>query len=123
MNEPGHSASCDRQPSPAVGDLASLLDALHATAAQRDRAGGHAAQEKQWIADAGLLTLAVPREFGGAGTPWPALYETIRATIACAMWAATHSTGHCRKFLCTLEFDCGAHGCAPLLCLRREVIG
>jgi alkylation response protein AidB-like acyl-CoA dehydrogenase len=92
MNEPGHPASRDPQALPAVGDLASLLDALHATAAQRDRDGGHAALEKQWIADAGLLTLAVPREFGGAGAPWPAVYETIRA-IARVDSALAHLLG------------------------------
>ncbi|WP_329601688.1 acyl-CoA dehydrogenase family protein [Paraburkholderia antibiotica] len=59
-------------------DLAALLAALRANAAQRDRDGGHAAQEKQWIADAGLLTLAVPREFGGAGARWSAIYEVVR---------------------------------------------
>src|SRR5260370_10674052 len=63
---------------PVVRDLTGLLDALRASAAQRDRDGGHAAQEKQWIADAGLLTLAVPREFGGSGTRWPEIYGTIR---------------------------------------------
>src|SRR6201996_3332491 len=78
MNEPGHPASFDRQASSALGDLTSLLGALRATAAQRDLDGGHAAQEKQWIADAGLLTLAVPREFGGLGARWPDIYETIR---------------------------------------------
>ncbi|HEV3423353.1 MAG TPA: acyl-CoA dehydrogenase family protein [Paraburkholderia sp.] len=92
MNEPGHPASRDPQALPAVGDLASLLDALHATAAQRDRDGGHAALEKQWIADAGLLTLGVPREFGGAGAPWPAVYETIRA-IARVDSALAHLLG------------------------------
>jgi alkylation response protein AidB-like acyl-CoA dehydrogenase len=82
MNEPRHAdaLSPTRQASgaPVVRDLAGLLDALRASAAQRDREGGHAAQEKQWIADAGLLTLAVPREFGGAGARWPDIYETIR---------------------------------------------
>jgi alkylation response protein AidB-like acyl-CoA dehydrogenase len=59
-------------------DLTTLLAALRASAAQRDREGGHAAQEKQWIADAGLLTLAVPREFGGAGTRWSEIYGVVR---------------------------------------------
>ncbi|WP_341318680.1 acyl-CoA dehydrogenase family protein [Paraburkholderia sp. IMGN_8] len=77
---------------PAVHDLAGLLDALHASAAQRDRDGGHAAQEKQWIADAGLLTLAVPREFGGAGARWPDIYETIRS-IAQVDSALAHLLG------------------------------
>jgi len=63
---------------PAVRDLAGLLAALHASAAERDLAGGHAAQEKQWIADADLLTLAVPREFGGEGASWPEIYDIIR---------------------------------------------
>lgn len=41
---------------PVVRDLADLLDALRASAAQRDLEGGGAAQEKQWIADTELLT-------------------------------------------------------------------
>jgi alkylation response protein AidB-like acyl-CoA dehydrogenase len=75
-----------------VRDLTGLLDALRATAPQRDRDGGHAAQEKQWIADAGLLTLAVPREFGGDGARWPEIYETIRS-IARVDSALAHLLG------------------------------
>ncbi|NYH25427.1 acyl-CoA dehydrogenase family protein [Paraburkholderia bryophila] len=81
MNDPRPTAALhtrDAFTAPVASDLAGLLDALRASAAQRDRDGGHAAQEKQWIADAGLLTLAVPREFGGAGARWPDIYETIR---------------------------------------------
>ncbi|WP_144140666.1 acyl-CoA dehydrogenase family protein [Paraburkholderia sp. BCC1884] len=81
MNGPRHAdARSTREASAAtpVRDLATLLDALRVTAARRDREGGHAAQEKQWIADAGLLTLAVPREFGGQQARWPEIYETIR---------------------------------------------
>ncbi|WP_442793692.1 acyl-CoA dehydrogenase family protein [Paraburkholderia sp. ZP32-5] len=66
-----------RQTQPAI-DFSALLAALHASAAQRDREGGHAAREKQWIADAGLLRLAVPREFGGTGASWAEIYDTIR---------------------------------------------
>jgi alkylation response protein AidB-like acyl-CoA dehydrogenase len=82
MTEPGRPPALDPSlpaTSAAPRDLPALLEALRASAAQRDREGGHAAQEKQWIAEAGLLTLAVPREFGGAGAPWPQVYETIRA--------------------------------------------
>ncbi|WP_133646019.1 acyl-CoA dehydrogenase family protein [Paraburkholderia flava] len=79
--------------SPALSpDLAGLLAALRETAAQRDRDGGHAAQEKQWIADAGLLTLAVPREFGGAGARWTDIYRTIRA-LATVDSALAHLVG------------------------------
>ena len=79
MNELDHPAARDPQASSASRDLSSLLEALRASAAERDRQGGHAAQEKQWIAEAGLLTVAVPREFGGAGAAWPKVYETIRS--------------------------------------------
>ncbi|KVN25045.1 acyl-CoA dehydrogenase [Burkholderia pyrrocinia] len=58
--------------------LARVIDALRGSAAARDRAGGHATQEKQWLADAGLLTLAVPRAFGGQEAAWPVIYEAIR---------------------------------------------
>ncbi|MFM0339139.1 acyl-CoA dehydrogenase family protein [Paraburkholderia fungorum] len=98
MNEPHRPGTLDAPETPdssvapAVRDLAGLLDALHASAAQRDRDGGHAAQEKQWIADAGLLTLAVPGEFGGAGARWPDIYETIRA-IARVDSALAHLLG------------------------------
>ncbi|PQV54487.1 acyl-CoA dehydrogenase family protein [Paraburkholderia sp. BL21I4N1] len=81
MNDPRPTAALhtrDAFTAPVASDLAGLLDALRASAARRDRDGGHAAQEKQWIAEAGLLTLAVPREFGGAGARWPEIYETIR---------------------------------------------
>jgi alkylation response protein AidB-like acyl-CoA dehydrogenase len=92
MNKLDHPATLDPQASSAPRDLSSLLEALRATAAERDRDGGHAAQEKQWIADAGLLTLAVSREFGGAGAPWPTIYEAIR-TIARVDSALAHLLG------------------------------
>ncbi|WP_322039495.1 acyl-CoA dehydrogenase family protein [Burkholderia diffusa] len=72
--------------------LARAIDALRATAAARDRAGGHAADEKQRLADAGLLTLAVPREFGGQEAEWPAIYDTIRR-IARVDSALAHLVG------------------------------
>ncbi|MGF6541753.1 acyl-CoA dehydrogenase family protein [Paraburkholderia youngii] len=68
----------EQQHTDCARDLTTLLAALRASAAQRDREGGHAAQQKQWIADAGLLTLAVPREFGGAGARWSAVYDVVR---------------------------------------------
>ncbi|RQS22683.1 acyl-CoA dehydrogenase family protein [Burkholderia sp. Bp8998] len=72
--------------------LARAIDALRVTAAARDRAGGHAADEKQWLADAGLLTLAVPRAFGGQEAAWPAIYDTIRR-IARVDSALAHLVG------------------------------
>ena len=96
MNEPRHPDALrthDAFAAPVVRDLAGLLDALRASAAKRDREGGHAAQEKQWIADAGLLTLAVPREFGGARRALARRsIETIR-TIARVDSALAHLLG------------------------------
>ncbi|KVO84639.1 acyl-CoA dehydrogenase family protein [Burkholderia ubonensis] len=72
--------------------LARVIDALRGSAAARDRAGGHAAQEKQWLADAGLLTLAVPRAFGGQEAAWPVIYDAIRQ-IARVDSALAHLVG------------------------------
>ncbi|KVO03369.1 acyl-CoA dehydrogenase family protein [Burkholderia ubonensis] len=72
--------------------LARVIDALRGSAAARDRAGGHAAHEKQWLADAGLLTLAVPRAFGGQEAAWPAIYDAIRQ-IARVDSALAHLVG------------------------------
>ncbi|WP_233272747.1 acyl-CoA dehydrogenase family protein [Paraburkholderia acidisoli] len=77
-----------------------LLGALRANAAQRDLAGGHAAAEKRLIAEAGLLTIAVPREFGGqftqvpgdGGLHWRDVYAIIR-TIARVDSALAHLLG------------------------------
>lgn len=81
MNDPRGPAALARQTDSEAIDanaLTRLIDALRGTAAARDRAGGHAAREKQWIADAGLLTLAVPRAYGGQEASWPAIYGVIR---------------------------------------------
>ena len=56
-----------------------LLPVLDKTAAQRDRAGGHAAAEKALLRDADLLRLAIPTRFGGHGLPWPDVYRYVRA--------------------------------------------
>ncbi|QYD72180.1 acyl-CoA dehydrogenase family protein [Paraburkholderia edwinii] len=103
MNDARQPAERETQPHAyaPVQDLTSLITALRETAAERDRAGGHAAREKQWIADAGLLTLAVPHEFGGAfggasggldGAHWYDVYQTIRA-IATVDSALAHLLG------------------------------
>ncbi|HVE10899.1 MAG TPA: acyl-CoA dehydrogenase family protein [Paraburkholderia sp.] len=75
-----------------VPDLTALVDALRASAAARDAAGGHAAQEKQWIAETGVLTLTVPREFGGTGASWFDAYRAVR-TVAAVDAALGHLLG------------------------------
>ncbi|MDR3515755.1 MAG: acyl-CoA dehydrogenase family protein [Azospirillaceae bacterium] len=59
--------------------LAELKHLLAATAVERDRAGGTAKTERDAIRRSGLLTLAVPPGFGGAGETWPAILGAVRA--------------------------------------------
>jgi alkylation response protein AidB-like acyl-CoA dehydrogenase len=74
MNHRVHSDSS----AAALPDLTELLESLRDSAAERDRAGGHAVLEKQMLAQAGLLRLAVPTEYGGSGASWPAIYALLR---------------------------------------------
>jgi alkylation response protein AidB-like acyl-CoA dehydrogenase len=70
-------------------ELGSLLEHLKATAAERDRLGGHAAAEKQLIKAAGLLTLSIPEAYGGKSEPWSVIYDLVRR-IAAADSALAH---------------------------------
>lgn len=69
-----------------------LAARLATTAVARDQAGGHAAQERAWIRDSGLLTLSIPTEFGGAGASWETVYAVIRI-LARADSALAHVFG------------------------------
>ena len=69
-----------------------LAQRLAKTANARDQAGGHAAQEREWIRDSGLLTLSIPTAFGGQGADWPTVYQVIRI-LARADSALTHVFG------------------------------
>jgi alkylation response protein AidB-like acyl-CoA dehydrogenase len=51
---------------------------LGATAAKRDAEGGTAWTERQILRDSGLLTLAVPRRFGGQEAGWPEILRAVR---------------------------------------------
>jgi len=55
-----------------------LAGRLAATAVERDRAGGHAAAERELIRASGLLTLSVPTQYGGAGAPWADILGAVR---------------------------------------------
>jgi alkylation response protein AidB-like acyl-CoA dehydrogenase len=105
MNDPRPSQTHAAQ-QPGDARLTTLIDTLRASAARRDLAGGHAAAEKQLIADAGLLALAVPHQFGGRfgrdGTRWGTLYETIRS-IARVDSALAHLLGF--QFLQVVTVD------------------
>jgi len=71
---------------------AELARRLAATANERDQAGGHAAQEREWIRESGLLTLSIPEAFGGQGADWPTVYQVIRI-LARADSALAHVFG------------------------------
>jgi len=75
MSQDRQSAGTTGTPRP---DLTELLEHLRTTAAERDRRGGHAAREKQMLADAGLLTLTIPLAYGGQGASWPETYALLR---------------------------------------------
>lgn len=51
---------------------------LARTAAERDRAGGTALEQRQLLRGSGLLTLAVPAAWGGQEASWPAIFSAVR---------------------------------------------
>ena len=59
-----------------------LARRLAASAVERDRAGGSATAERQLLRDSGLLTLAIPQQFGGQGLVWPEIYRIVRYLAA-----------------------------------------
>jgi alkylation response protein AidB-like acyl-CoA dehydrogenase len=71
---------------------AELAGRLAETANARDQAGGHAAQEREWMRDSGLLTLSIPTEYGGQGADWPTVCHVIRI-LARADSALAHVFG------------------------------
>lgn len=72
--------------SAAVAALAQLLgpgldrvvEQLAATAVQRDRDGGHAAEQRELIRASGLLALTIPEAHGGLGGGIPEFFEAVR---------------------------------------------
>jgi alkylation response protein AidB-like acyl-CoA dehydrogenase len=68
---------------------AQLAAVLADTAVERDRAGGHAAHERELIRASGLLTLSIPAAYGGQGAGWPTVYAVVR-TLARADSALAH---------------------------------
>ena len=82
-------ASAVFDPIAAAHDLAARLAA---TAVERDRAGGHAATERGYVRDSGLLALSVPREYGGHGAGWRTVAEVVRI-VARADSALAHLLG------------------------------
>lgn len=59
-----------------------LARRLAASAVERDRAGGSPQAERELLRDSGLLTLAVPQQYGGQGVAWPEIYRIVRYLAA-----------------------------------------
>ncbi|VVE22346.1 monooxygenase [Pandoraea anhela] len=55
-----------------------VAEVLRATAAQRDREGGTAWHERERLRESGLLSLAIPHEFGGLGAAWTTILQIVR---------------------------------------------
>ena len=51
---------------------------LAATAIERDRRGGHAAEERALLRASGLLLLSIPKEHGGPGWDWTTVLLVVR---------------------------------------------
>ncbi|HSI57620.1 MAG TPA: acyl-CoA dehydrogenase family protein [Ideonella sp.] len=65
-----------------LGEFGGRIDAVCAelarTAAERDRAGGTAFDQRRLLRESGLLALAVPAALGGAGADWPLVFRGVR---------------------------------------------
>ncbi|MBS4102752.1 acyl-CoA dehydrogenase family protein [Tsukamurella paurometabola] len=69
----------DRADSDPVAVARGLADKWRATAVERDRVGGSATVEREDLRASGLLSLLIPREYGGWGADWPTAVEVVRA--------------------------------------------
>ena len=89
----------------AMADALQIADGLArqlaANAVERDRAGGHAAAERELIRASGLLALTIPEPHGGAGADWPTFYSTLRR-LARADSALAHLYGFHHLQMATL---------------------
>ena len=66
-----------------------LAEKWRATAVERDRTGGSATAEREDLRASGLLSLLIPRHYGGWGADWPTAIEVVREIAA-----ADGSLGH-----------------------------
>lgn len=80
-----------------------LAARLASTAVERDRAGGHAPCEREWIRESGLLALSVPADFGGAGAGWSTVQATVRI-LARADSALAHVYAFHHLQMATIDF-------------------
>lgn len=57
---------------------AHLVEDWARTAILRDRRGGNPKRERDQLRESGLLAAWIPKEHGGAGLAWPAIFDLVR---------------------------------------------
>jgi len=82
--------------------LSALKQQLKETAAQRDRQGGTAFEERRLFRDSGLLQLFLPKTFGGLGQDWPVVLRAVR-DIASVDSSLAHVYGFQQLILATIQ--------------------
>lgn len=79
-------ASMDRPPASSASEQLAIARALASklatTARERDRDGGTPRAERKLIRDSGLLTIGIPRAFGGGGAAWPTIMQVVQILAA-----------------------------------------
>lgn len=84
-------------------EIAKQLAAQFAkTAAERDKQGGNPKHERDLIRQSGLLSLSIPREFGGQGADWATIFATIQI-IARADSSLAHVYGFHHLLIATMQ--------------------
>ena len=79
-----------------------LARALAGTAAERDRRGGTAKDERALIRASGLLALSIPRALGGAGASWSETLAVVRR-LACSDGSLAHLFGFHHLLMATVR--------------------
>ena len=72
------------------------------TAAERDKQGGNPKTERDLIRQSGLLSLSIPKEFGGQGENWKTIFKTIQ-TIAQVDSSLAHVYGFHHLLIATVQ--------------------
>lgn len=72
------------------------------TAAQRDKQGGNPKIERDLIRQSGLLSLSIPKQFGGQGADWKTIFQTIQ-TIAQVDSSLAHVYGFHHLLIATVQ--------------------
>ena len=79
-----------------------LANEFKKTAAERDKAGGNPKQQRDLIRQSGLLSLSIPKEYGGQGESWKTIFQTVR-TIAQVDSSLAHVYGFHHLLIATVQ--------------------